>query len=242
MKWLKTAYIAHRGYHSGREIPENSIRSFENAIMEGFAIELDLQISKDDKVVVFHDDHLKRMTNIDQYVVNCTYHELKQFHLYDTNETIPLFQEVLEIVNGKVLLMIELKNKGKVGLLESKTYELLKQYQGPFVIQSFNPYSLYWFKKQAPHIIRGQLSGSFRGEKLSYYKKVLLRKMKLNRLSEPHFINYEINYLHQLPKKYKEQKEIPIIGWTARNVKQYKKGMKLCSNVVFEGFNPKYIS
>lgn len=241
MSWLFNTYIAHRGYHSGRDVPENSITSFENAIQEGFAIELDLRLTNDQQVIVFHDENIKRMTGINKRVQDCTYDELKKYSLYETTETIPLFQEVLEVVNGKVPLMIEIKTERKVGKLEEKTYDLLKNYDGEFVVQSFHPISLGWFKKHAPHIIRGQLSGSFRGEKISRVKKVMLSRLLLNDVSEPHFINYELKYLHKLPKVYKGGKKMPIIGWTARTEEQFKDGMKKCSNVVFEGFNPKYI-
>lgn len=242
MSWLFNTYIAHRGYHVGKEIPENSIKSFENAIKEGFAIELDLRLSKDNQVVVFHDGNLKRMTGINKQVQDCTYNELKQYSLYETTETIPHFHTVLEVVNGKVPLMVELKTENKVGELEEKAYALLKNYRGEFVVQSFHPFSLGWFKKNAPHIVRGQLSGSFRGEKLTPIRKKILSRLLLNFVSEPHFINYELKYLHKLPKVYREGKKIPLIGWTARTEEQFINGLKQCRNVVFEGFNPKYIN
>lgn len=242
MKWLINMYVAHRGYHWHREVPENSIQSFEDAIKEGFAIELDLHITKDNKVIVFHDDTLERMTGVNKKVKDCTYDELKELRLFDTEQRIPLFSETLELVHGKVPLMVELKNKGKVGRLEAETYKLLKPYKGEYVIQSFNPYSVGWFKNNAPHIPRGQLSGSFDGEKLSVYKKVLLSNMLLNNVSKPDFINYEINYLHKLPAKYKKQSELPLLGWTARSEEKFIEAMKTCQNVVFEGFNPKYIN
>lgn len=240
INWLTNMYIAHRGFHNS-DLPENSVGSFESAIREGFAIELDLQVTKDNKVVVFHDDNLERMTGLNKNIRECTYSEIKPLRLFDTEESIPLFSDVLELVNGKVPLMVELKNKRKVGNFEERAYELLKDYQGEFVIQSFNPYSVGWFVQHAPHIGRGQLSGSFKGESLSFYKRLILSNLLLNNVSKPHFINYEIDYMHKLPSKYKNQKLIPIIGWTARSEEKYRAALKICDNVVFEGFNPKYL-
>ncbi len=234
-------YIAHRGFHNG-ESPENSVGSFESAIKEGFAIELDLQVTKDNKVVVFHDENLERMTGLNKNIRECTYREISTLKLLETEEMIPLFSDILELVNGKVPLMVELKNKRKVGNFEKYTYELLKHYKGEFVIQSFNPYSVGWFVQNAPHIPRGQLSGSFNGERLSFYKKIILSNLLLNNVSQPHFINYEIDYLHKLPMRYKNQREIPILGWTAKSEEKYKQALKVCQNVVFEGFNPLYLN
>lgn len=241
ISWLTKMYIAHRGFHNS-EFPENSVGSFESAIQEGFAIELDLQVTKDNKVVVFHDEHLERMTGVNKNIRECTYNEIKPLRLLKTEEPIPLFSDVLELVNGKVPLMVELKNKRKVGNFEKSCYTLLENYQGEFVIQSFNPYSVGWFVHNAPSVGRGQLSGSFKGESLSFYKRLILSNLLLNNVSKPHFINYEIDYMHKLPNRYKNQKQIPILGWTARSEEKYRAALKICDNVVFEGFNPKYLN
>lgn len=241
MNWLLDMKIAHRGYHSAKLAPENSIGAFKNAISEGFAIELDVHILKDDRIVVFHDDNLERMTGYKKNIEECTYDEIMGLELLETSEKIPLLKEVLDVVNGTVPLMIELKNKGKVGRLEQKLYDQLKIYKGDFVLQSFNPYSMGWFKKNAPEIIRGQLSGSYINEQLGFYKKILLENLLLNRISKPHFVNYEIMYLSNLAVKIQKQRNIVVLGWTAKNEAEYKKGMQECDNVVFEGFNPKHI-
>ena len=241
INWLFSMKIAHRGYHSAETAPENSIKAFENAIKEGFAIELDIHILKDNNIVVFHDDSIERMTGYNKNIEDCTFNEIKEIKLLGTEEKIPLFSDVLALVKGKVPLMIELKNSGKARSLEQHTYELLKKYSGDYVIQSFNPFSLGWFKKNAPQIIRGQLSGSFKDVDLQFYKKFLLRNLLLNKISKPHFINYEIEYLSSLAVKIQKLKGIPILGWTARNEKTYKAAIKQCENVVFEGFNIKNI-
>lgn len=237
MKWLAEDKIAHRGYHNSK-YPENSMGAFKRAIDHGFSIELDIHMLLDGEIVVFHDDNLKRVTGVDKDIEKCTYKEIKNLKLLHSDETIPLFQDVLDEVNGKVGIMIELKNMKKAGSLEEKTFEMLKNYKGRLIIQSFNPLSVAWFHKNAPKIIRGQLSGYFKNDKLSVVSKLLLRNYLLNFLSKPDFVNYDINYLHRLPIKLLRAKGKFVFGWTARSKTEYCDALKRCENAVFEDFNP----
>jgi glycerophosphoryl diester phosphodiesterase len=234
--WLETKGIAHRGFHNNIDAPENSIKAFERAIEFGYAIELDIHILLDNNIVVFHDDNLIRLTGIDKLIEDCTYDEISNLNLQDSQEKIPLFKDVLTLVDGKVELLIELKNRGKVGRLEKKTYDLLKQYRGEYAIQSFNPYSVGWFYNNAPSVIRGQLSGSYRKEKLSMVTKFLLKNLLLNSVSKPNFINYEIKYLDSFPLKLQKLRGKLILGWTAKSEEEYKEALHYCNNAVFEGF------
>ena len=236
--WLKDCYIAHRGYHNSKDAPENSMAAFANALKKGFAIELDIHLTKDQQVVVFHDWDLKRMTGSSGKIADCTWDEIRTLTLLDTKEKIPLLRELLEYVDGRVPLLIEIKNRRRVGRLERKTDQLLRQYKGQFAVQSFNPYSIGWFKDHSPKVLRGQISGAFKTPELSLYKKFLLNHLLLNYVSRPHFINYDINYLSRLPKKIQKKKGI-ILGHTARNPEDYTSAMEKITNVVFEGFNPK---
>jgi len=237
--WLQSTPIAHRGlHHNNSEVPENSLAAFEKAIQKGYVIELDVQLNADNEVVVFHDYGLKRMTGVDKKVIECTTEELSKMELMNSGQKIPLLKEVLEFVDGKVPLLIEIKNEGKVGQLEKAVYEELKGYNGKYAVQSFNPYSLKWFRQNAPEVVRGQLSGGFKGENLAWYKKVLLKNLLLNFESKPAFIAYEIS---ELPKDVvnKLSKEgIIVLGWTAKSQEDYDRALKYCHNVIFEGFVP----
>lgn len=216
---------------------ENSLEAFEIACAKGYAIELDIHIIADNHIVVFHDNNLHRMTGYDKRIEECTREELNGLRLGNTDQGIPNFDEVLARINGQVPLMIELKNKGQVGRLEKETYRRLKEYPGEYVIQSFNPFSVGWFAENAPEVIRGQLSGSYKDEDLSFIKKFILKNLLLNRVSKPDFINYEIEYLDNWMLQ-KMKKRIPVFGWTAKDAKMYKKALEKCVNVVFEGFDP----
>lgn len=237
--WLVSQKIAHRGLHNSKSAPENSRQAFENAILNNFAIELDVHIISDGTLVVIHDDTLDRTTNSKGEVKSLTKRDLANIKLKGTNESLPTFDEVLKLVKGKVPLLIEVKNEGKVGELEEKLYETLKKYKGKYAIQSFNPFVLKWFRINAPEVWRGQLSGSFKGEKLSYVKKVILKRMLLNdRVSKPDFISYD----HRaLPNKYVlKYGELPLLAYTIRS-NQNMKNAKLngVDNFIFEDFIPK---
>lgn len=235
--WLVKDYIAHRGLHNAQN-PENSIGAFVNAINNGYAIEIDVQQIADGTVIVFHDYSLSRMTGRDGYTKNLLQSELKEYKLNKTDFCIPTLKEVLDLVDGQVPLLIEIKNEGKVGELEKATYELLKNYSGDYAIQSFNPYSLEWFKKNAPNIWRGQLSSYFKGENLSFIKKFALKRMLLNKkVSCPNFISYNVD---NLPNMYvKRYNKLPLLAWCVRSQTEYLKAVKHCDNIIFENFIPK---
>lgn len=234
--WLVETPIAHRGLHD-KDHPENSLSAFGKAIDEGYPIELDVQMIADGTIVVFHDESLSRLTDNDGYIKFLNKSDLDILFLKDSKEKIPTLEEVLEFVDGKVPLLIEIKNQGKVGELEKKVIDLLKNYKGEFAVQSFNPYVLEYFSKHAPEIKRGQLAGFFKGEKLAYFKKFLLKRMAFNKnISEPHFISYDATTLpNRFVKKYKN---LPLLAWTVRSKEDYLKVVKHCDNIIFENFIP----
>lgn len=234
--WIVDQPIAHRGLHD-KTSPENSISAFQKAIENGYPIELDVQLIADGTVVVFHDKSLSRLTDNDGYLKFLNKADLDLLTLKGSKEKIPTLEEVLAFVNGRVPLLIEIKNEGKVGDLEKKTLEILKKYKGEFAICSFNPYVLEYFYKYAPNIPRGQIAGFFKGEKLSFFKKHALKKMLLNKkISHPNFISYEAK---RLPNRFiRKYKELPLLAWTVRSESEYLKVVKYCDNVIFEGFEP----
>lgn len=235
--WLVETPIAHRGYHD-KTAPENSLAAFEKAIEKGYGIELDVQLLADETVAVFHDDSLARMTGNDGYLKYLNKGDLKALTLKGTKETIPTLEEVLALVDGKVPLLIEIKNKYKVGKLEQKVIDMLKNYSGEYAVQSFNPFSVSYFKKHAPQILRGQLAGSLKNEKsISALKKFLLKRMRFNKkVSEPNFIAYEAAALpNRFVKKYKN---LPLLAWAIKSKEEYLKIIKHCDNIIFEGFEP----
>lgn len=139
--------IAHRGVHNNKDIPENSIASFSKAIDKKYAIEFDIEITKDSKLVIHHDDNLKRMTGIDKRVEDLSLEEIKKLKLLDTSYTIPTFKEVLDLVDGKVLLDIEIKSTKRVKEVVNLVLKELECYNGLVQLKSFDPFIVRQFKK-----------------------------------------------------------------------------------------------
>ena len=234
--WLVEKYIAHRGLHDDQSA-ENSLSSFEKAVQNGYVIELDIQQIADGTIVVFHDSSLSRITGNDGYVKYLLKEDLKSCKLSGTKETIPTFEEALNLINGRTPIIIEIKNSGKPGKLEGKVLDILKTYKGEFAIMSFNPYVLKWFKDNAPEILRGQLSSYFKGETLGFFKKLVLKKMLLNKIAQPNFIAYNAQ---NLPNRFvKKYNNLPLLAWTVRSQEEYMKVVKYCDNIIFEAFMPK---
>lgn len=235
LKFLKKTIIAHRGVHNEKDIIENSLEAFKEAVNKNYIIELDVHFLKDGEVVVFHDDNIERMTGINKNLKDCTYDEIRNIKLLNKNTYIPKFSDVLKLVDGKVPILIELKNDNKVGLLESSLVQILKKYNGKYAVQSFNPLSIMWFKNNYPNIIRGQLVCKFKNKKMDNIKKFILKTMFFNIITNPDFISHSVDDL-----SYKEVNKIKknkfILGWTVRNKERYDELIKYYDNLICEKF------
>lgn len=139
--------IAHRGIHN-EAIPENSMKAFSLALKKNIPIEFDVHILKDKNIVVFHDDNLKRMTGVDKFIQEMNFDEVRKLKLLNTNESIPTFKEVLDLVNKKVLLDIEIKNTNKKKQVVELVLKELENYKGEVYLKSFNPIIVKQIKKK----------------------------------------------------------------------------------------------
>ena len=240
MGWILNGYFAHRGLFNDTD-PENSMDAFENAIKNGFGIELDVQFSKDKKLVVFHDDNLKRVTGDKRNVCELTFNELSSLKLSNTEKRIPLFKDVLNLINGKVPLIVEIKHGKYTRELAKETYNLLKDYKGKYAVQSFDPFILNWFVKHEPQVIRGQLSASPKNYiGFKRYEKFILANLFLDFKSKPDYISYELKGLPSLAVSFsKKVLRTPVLVWTIKNDDELKQA-KLCADgYIFDSFVPK---
>ena len=237
MSWITTKPIAHRGLHNNK-IPENSLGAFKNAIEKGYATELDVHLSIDGEIIVFHDDNFLRMTGFDGLVEATSSSKIDNLVLNGTKEKVPRFSEVLELVDAKVPILIEIKNKYQVGPLEKSLAALLKNYEGEYAIQSFNPYSLKWFRHNFPIAPRGQLSCDFKNETIDWYEKFILRNLLMNWISRPDFIAYDINLLPHWAVTRLKNKRMPILAWTIDSIDKQYKAKQYADNIIFEGILP----
>ncbi len=239
MELLSCDY-AHRGLW-GENVPENSMAAFELAARSGYGIELDVQLSKDGRVVVFHDFTLKRMCGIDRRVCDMTLAEIKTVTLARTNQQIPTLVEVLQLIDGRVPLLIELKGEDLDTTLCSRVAKILDNYRGAFCVESFNPVILSWFKNYRPRYARGQLVTNLMKEKKDGSKVLsfVLSHMLLNFLSRPDFV--------AIDKKYQSKLGFKIcVGlfrakafvWTVRTPKEYIIAHRTGKHTIFERIRP----
>lgn len=233
--------IAHRGLHNkSKTVPENSMAAFEAAAVNGYAIELDIQLTKDEQVVVFHDGGLARVCGIDKNVDECTYEELQELSICGTDQKIPLFSDLLKLVNGRVPLLVELKNNYNNRLLCEKAVELLRGYNGVYCVESFTPFILGWFRKNAPGILRGQLSApsqEFKGQ-IPFIQRFCLGNLLSNCIARPHFVSY-FREKRSLTVKLCEAMGAMKFVWTVRGKDDYKHFESINDAVIFEMYKPK---
>lgn len=228
---------AHRGLHSrDRSVPENSLPAFRRAAAEGYGIELDVQLSRDGKVVVFHDDTLDRVCGVHARVDDLTWDELSALRLCGTEERIPLFSEVLKSINGCEALIVELKNGPRNRELCEKTLALLSEYRGNVCIESFNPLIVAWFRFHAPDMVRGQLATTvqnYRDDNITGFKAFVLHNTLLNFLARPQFIAYRVGSRPPLVRLCTRLGALNI-GWTSHEPRN-EKGR---DGVIFEFYRP----
>lgn len=232
--------IAHRGFHTNK-IPENSMASFREAMSYGYAIELDVHLSSDDIPVVFHDESLERMTGSKGKISQYTLKSIKGLKLKNTEEKVPTLEEVLNEVDGKVPLVIEVKCLHHSGLIEEKVMELMSDYDGDYVIQSFNPWTLKWIREKHPSTILGLLTtGDYSDTKLNFVQKGLLKYMSFIPLIRPDYIGLDYRTFNLLQYfMIKKLTHGEIIFWTIDDEQLYEECLEFCDNVIFEGFHPK---
>lgn len=236
--------FAHRGLFSQEKlIPENSMSAFREALKYSLGIELDVHLTKDQQVVVFHDDTLLRMCNVNHSIEELTFAELQKLYLQNTSERIPLLTDVLSYIHGRVPLLIEVKLPTKNTKLCEILYSQLTSYPGVYLIQSFNTMALYWFRRHAPEVLRGQLSSNLMKDRKNnyYFLCVLSRFLLFNVFGRPDFISYKLKDAQNI-SLFLLQKllKIPIAVWTLRTKKAYYYGKTHYDICIFENFQENY--
>ena len=235
---------AHRGLHdNATDAPENSMAAFRKAVDAGFGMELDVQITKDGKLVIFHDDTLTRMTGGKGIIRDYTREELQRdFRLLDTEERIPSFEDFLAMVDGKVPLIIEIKDETKDMSICPLVDAALQNYPGVYCIESFNPLAVRWYKKHRPDVIRGQLSDAHHRENPEKNKGFLYFAMEhlfTNFLTKPDFIAYNHKYAHHLSLSFcRGLFHALTVAWTIKSEEDLARNRDLFQIFIFDSFLP----
>ena len=233
---------AHRGLH-GNGVPENSMQAFRLALEHGFGIEFDVHLMADGNLAIIHDASLKRTAGADVRIEDLRTEDLENYRLEGTEENIPTFRQLLELYDGKAPLIIELKaERGNHAALCTAVCEALKDYNGVYCIESFDPRCIRWMRLNRPEIVRGQLAENFfksKGSKLHPVLKFVMTNHFANFLVLPDFVAYKFadrsvigtwlcrNVLH-----------IAGVTWTIRNKEDYDIAVKEGWIPIFEYFIP----
>ena len=235
---------AHRGLHEkDRSVPENSLPAFRAAAQAGYGIELDVQLSKDEEVVVFHDDTLERVCGVRGRVDAFTLQQLGEMRLCGTAERIPLFTEVLDAVAGRAPMIVELKSGPRNDELCEKGLRLLRGYQqrypqAAFCVESFDPRIVAWFRKNAPDILRGQLAHPAKEyAHMSFPLRFALANLLGNAAARPQFVAYE--YGPKAPgARLCEALGAVRVCWTVRSAADGDAAQRQNDTVIFEHYRP----
>lgn len=229
---------AHRGLHDGNHaVIENSLRAFALAVEHGYGMELDLQTTRDGKVVIHHDLNTRRVCGIAAEIEQTDYADLPP--LLD-GTPLPLFEDLLKLVNGKMPLIVELKHHSQYLRTLQSALAMLKDYQGDYCLESFHPVIVQYLKKHAPAILRGQLSSGRLGSEIKPQTAFLLKHLLLNVLSRPHFIAYDF-YHDRTPSLWLNRLLFKplFVAWTVKSQAALDAALKRYDAVIFEGFTPK---
>ncbi len=235
-KWL-LGPIVNKGIFDNKTIPENSLASFEQAIQNNCALSFSVHVISDGTVVVFSDSQLSRLTQKDGYVKNLTYKDLENYHLLNTQYTIPTLEQVLNFVNNRTPLLIEIVSTNKnVGIDEARILNILNNYTGKFAIHSRNPFTVEWFKTNAPQICRGFINTKWKDMKKDYNSAYCEEKLPCSKKEIkkacPQFTCFSADNLSKIKTFF--YKNIPILAMSVSNMWQYKRAARNADNMIME--------
>ncbi len=236
-------YIAHRGLFNNFDVPENSLLAFRKAVADGYGIELDVQLTVDDKLVVFHDASLYRMTGVDKILTECSYEELKEYRLLQTNEMIPLFEDALKVLKPETPLIIEIKPEGRNIETVRRTVEMMRDYKGLYNMESFDQRIVRYLKDNEPQIIRGQLSYDSVSDKKAHHPfsiRFICTNLLTNFYNRPDYIAYDCNSYRNLSFQIVSRLfHTECVAWTVKSDKQFEQIRKYYDCFIFDSYIPK---
>ena len=226
MNWLNKLPIAHRGLHNNaNNIYENTKESFLAAVNENYAIECDVVLSKDHEVVVFHDENLKRLCNLDKDVSSLTINELRNLKIYESNSNIISLDEMLHVVSAHVPIIIEIKGQF-TPFIEERIQEIIRSYKGPIALKTFNLKSVEWLIKFLPYVYKGLVIDS----NTNNFEAILDLNID--------FVSCDIEFIESNLIDKVKKKGLPIITWTVDNEDKKKKANLIADNIIFENIRP----
>lgn len=236
--------IAHRGLH-GPGIPENSLAAAQAAIDAGYGIELDIQPAGAE-AVVFHDYDLRRLTGTEGGVAALDPATLADRRLLGTGHSIPTLRQFLDLVAGRVPLLIEIKDQDRwlgsqIGDLHRRVADALGGYDGPVAVMSFNPHVVAAFHDLAPRVPVGLTTCAFENKDWPAVPPETRRHLAgiadYDRCGAC-FISHDTHDLANPRVDALKAQGVPILCWTVRSVEEETLARRVAHNITFEGYLP----
>ena len=218
---------AHRGLFDNKRIVENTINAFKKALIENLNIELDIRTTKDNKIIVFHDSNIERLTGINRLVKDMTYDELSKVNLLNTTDKIPLLEDVLKLVNNRVTLLIELKENFNSNILKEFN-KLLLDYNGKVLLQSFNPVII---RKMAYTSLKRYKMGILLTNDYNGFKRSLYDVFTYKYLIKQKYISF-ISSPKELVLKVKNISNKELFIWTIKTKEEFIEYKKYSNNLI----------
>ena len=238
---LRDWYYAHRGLH-GDGTPENSLMAFRKARDAGYGIELDVHLMQDGNLAVIHDASLKRTAGADVRIESLSVSQLEQYRLEGTEERIPLLSQVLDLIRGEVPLIVELKSvDDNYATLCETACNLLRDYEGAYCMESFDPRCIRWLCKYRSEVIRGQLTEDFfrTGGKMPWILKFTMRHQLWNVFTRPDFVAYNFRHRKTLSNFLcRNLWGVQGVTWTIRSREELITACQEGWIPIFENFEP----
>lgn len=226
INFLYNNKMAHRALHNDK-IPENSLKAIRKALQKNIAIEMDVHILKDGTIVLFHDNNLKRMMGKDTKIKGACIDDLDKCYLLNTKEKICKLDDALKEIQGKVPIIIEIKDDKRIGIIEDKLIKIFDSYKGLFAIKSFNYKRIYYIKRRRPEFVLGLLVG----RRKKYFSKFLL-KIAIS-IIKPDFLSIRKQFVKR--KVFQNfRKSMPILVWTIKGKKDEIKYRDYADSLIFE--------
>lgn len=235
--------IAHRGLH-GPGVPENSLAAAQAAIDAGYGIEMDIQPAAGCVPMVFHDYDLSRLAEDEGYIADLSPEDLADMRLFGTDQEIPTLAQMLRLVDGRVPLLIEIKDQDgrlgtNIGELHLHVAEQLKAYQGPVAVMSFNPHIVKAFHEVMPDIPVGITSCDYPADDwpaLDDETRLHLAEIAGYDMSGASFISHDRTELTNPRVDALKSQGVPILCWTVRTPEQEAEARRIADNITFEGY------
>lgn len=238
---LTSQPFAHRGLHdAGQGIVENSLAAFDRAIEGGHGIELDVQLTLDGDVIVFHDATLGRLTDAAGRVAHRSTAELQRIGLKGTGERLHTLYDVLRHIGGRVPVLIEVKANDRRYLPACLAVRrALEGYRGLVAVMSFHPNVPAWYAENAPRFVRGLVMTEADRKALSPYNlRERLRRQAIVWRAKPHFLAFDIRRLPSPFAAAARERGLKLLTWTVRGNAAHVLAGRCADQVIFEGDLP----